>query len=133
MNKKILTGLIVFLVSFSVSAKGFFGNMEGDYKVSNASGISGEHFILSLQENAIVTLKQFGRNGDIQGECTGDGILADGVFEARLTCVLEEVGKVALTYTVYLDDTSIDDHFIALTVIDFGMGKIEEKAKFERI
>ena len=136
MNKKILTGLIVFLVSFSVSAESVFGDLTGEYKVSNPTEMDSLYFMLILKEDGSVAFEAFSGDDKLQMECEGDGQLVGGMIKTQLVCQAHG-NRALLNYDVDVSSVSDYENFVAPMTSELSvMGNVrkdEDDGKFTKI
>ena len=125
MNKKILAGLIVFLVSFSVSAESVFGDLTGKYQMDIVGKDPAKGIIL-FEETGRVVLTSL--TGDEL--CSGSGVKQGDMVEINLSC---DHLKTAMQFD--LSSVSDFEQFsvpIIRTITAWGV-QISKQANFERL
>ena len=129
--------LSLFLVSFSVSAESVFGDMEGEYMISDPGGQETDYMILMLNEGDKVTLNFHSHFGDVLIACEGNGEMVDEVMETELNCIIEDAFQFPMSYNVDMTGITDTDDFVAPMVMRMNIhgGETEStgKGKFARI
>ena len=111
MNKKILAGLVLFLVSFSVSAEGISGNIVGTYKVFD-DGIDDVYTIISFEESENILLKVYDTTSTLLAVCTG--VYRATTYSVQIQIICEDLGngsKGGGLLVIDLDGVSDFDNF----------------------
>ena len=124
MNKKILTGLIVFLVSFSLRGAVTLEKVAGEYEVT-VPGLPITNLV-SLGEDGAVLLLEEGPYGEL--ECEGSAQVIDGnIIQSEVTCA----NGMTFTQRINLQGVSDYDNFSA--PLFSSLYKREIMADFKRV